>query len=592
MTADELPDMTGLLPTTSVWRNIKRPGSDMDIVATLTHLFMCKTQPHKCQIRNTSSIICRKIYKSRVVSALVRDIRMRLRTDHLFISQTHDTNLTTWIGENQKLVYCAMKEFYVHQLSHCHPLRDVLMEYTPHEQSEHERHSRSTMDAVRDVISRSPDASSALARIEAVCVNACKLAHTHITKLSKGTFEDVFSSTAASWVVKHDSVFVERAARKIGIVHAHSPDDAAHMEKAGLVVYDMMLQGRTKAYVRMGLFDVMGPFEGDDERARRNAGIARNLARFVTSKDPSDRGSFQLAIRMLGELGVMSREGSRELASLFESYELSSMPYNSIVDSIERMRGSCQRDLIISLVFTRTVYRKRGFGQVALTGDVALRQVEARRRLFRVMPWQETPDDVGVVRYCTCGAWAEHVTAYTKKKNDTPLMWMTNYKMDAITGRPQCALNKCQRPLRKMDMIGRCVRIANGKWHALCAKCGVLVELSYPRPGTAELIGQLTGIGPDCGYHYLADRQHGQQQQRHHGIIMPQDQIKEGRECFIHIVARLAGPHLTPAPKVAATMRRRVVRMNTERGALATNPSKRLAVVSEAASSCLHSVPP
>ena len=167
--ATELPDLTHLFPYADIW-NKYRPMSDY-VAWLINHIFLCKTQAHRCLIRSIATVLDQHKNESSSLIQLIMDIlavhllgnytgathRPCLRSRALIrsqlmelVSRTHD-DIIEWIDQNQHMVYIAFREFMHDQMARTGSLRGLLLETSW--QMENEMYCKFACDMTRVVIS-------------------------------------------------------------------------------------------------------------------------------------------------------------------------------------------------------------------------------------------------------------------------------------------------------------------------------------------------------------------------------------------------------------------------------------------------------
>jgi len=538
--AGDLPSVTTLLPEGSLWRDIKNTG---DVVGELVHLLICKTQNQKCQIRNMSSIICKKMERHRAIVPFIKDIiyaslmglysharvhppfikRMRLRADHILIKNLDHSIFARWIMEHEKIVYYALKEFYIFQVSYCAPIALALDREPKHRL--HKDLVKTAMDRVRLSVSLAPTPAHAMAESALVCHVACNIGHRHLLKLKKGRFESIVSAKMISWLCKRHPQLLPRRMRP---PIPNNNNNQNRFPASIALAAEALLSGRRCAYRDWDLLNSGAGANHDSEeklldqisRTARifannlNEGCQENILLLEHQQTP-DAATADCA-------PIVSRGTAQLLTKLIHDYQIMEIADNSIEKRAAQIFAVSPRDFAVCIVLLRMAHRNASFAVMPLTKDIAQRQIQVRRSLLRVHPWEPTPPDVGLVRYCTCGHWAENVTipartastgssaavgtavGASKTETGVPSPWMRSYKANAVNERLMCSMPFCGRYLKSINMIGRCVRIdtsgLGGGWTAICVICGCLTELCRPRFNTAgRLGGYLSEIGPYCG---------------------------------------------------------------------------------------------
>jgi hypothetical protein len=150
-------------------------------------------------------------------------------------------------------------------------------------------------------------------------------------------------------------------------------------------------------------------------------------------------------------------------------------------------------DIGVICMFFHFYEHSKFFQTVPLTRNVARNQVRALRCRAMLMPYQATPKDIGLKRFCGCGrifdplvAGPEYITSMYSKGE------LAAY--DLIRKVKRCLKGTtrfCDKPPMVMDMVGKAARIGK-TWYVVCVICGSLTI--WRKESYCEL-------GPTCGCH-------------------------------------------------------------------------------------------
>jgi hypothetical protein len=152
-----------------------------------------------------------------------------------------------------------------------------------------------------------------------------------------------------------------------------------------------------------------------------------------------------------------------------------------------------EMDIAVICMFFHFYEHSKFFQTVPLTRDIARNQVRALRCRSMLMPYQETPPDIGLKRFCGCGrifdplvAGPEYITSMYSKGE------LAAY--DLIRKIKRCLKGStrfCDKPPMVINMVGRAARIGK-TWYVLCVICGSLTI--WRKESYCEM-------GPTCGCH-------------------------------------------------------------------------------------------
>ncbi len=152
-----------------------------------------------------------------------------------------------------------------------------------------------------------------------------------------------------------------------------------------------------------------------------------------------------------------------------------------------------EMDVAIICMFFHFYEHSDFFRTVKLTPSVAQNQIRALRCRMMMLPYQETPGDIGVKRFCGCGrifdplvAGPEDITSMYSKGE------IAAY--DLMRGMKRCLKGTtrfCDKRPMEVDMVGTAARIGK-TWYVVCVICGSLTI--WRKESYCEL-------GPTCGCH-------------------------------------------------------------------------------------------
>jgi len=153
-----------------------------------------------------------------------------------------------------------------------------------------------------------------------------------------------------------------------------------------------------------------------------------------------------------------------------------------------------ERDIAILCMFFH-FYKHATFMQtVGLPREVKEQQIRALKARMGLREIDMPPADLGVMRYCGCGAWTESIVSSPEKVATIYAKGEYGAAFDLVSGIKRCQLAKtrfCGRRLNEIDMIGRAVRMGKS-WYVVCVICGIITL--WRRESHCDL-------GPTCGCH-------------------------------------------------------------------------------------------
>lgn len=239
--ATELVDLTNLVLRGNIWRDVRPTTKDR--VSHMVHLLFTKTRHHKCLVRNIEDILRDYCSSDPLLKCLVKDIlhismlgnfktakvrpgflaRMYIRRDSLVFFHADDRHTMQWFKENQRLLWYALKEYYLYTVDMTPAVLQRVKTSQWH--GEHAFGVRACLDKVRAAMcvdfraqSRIAAANSSPILKTSVFKTCPKLmvqvrgivSKTHaaqlkyMTKLRKGSFAQVLFKEMRSWDSRED----------------------------------------------------------------------------------------------------------------------------------------------------------------------------------------------------------------------------------------------------------------------------------------------------------------------------------------------------------------------------------------------------
>jgi hypothetical protein len=473
-----LPDFIPLIDVGNIWYDV-RPKED-SIVSALIHFFACKTQHHKCQVRNFVSIIYDYYLQYPVIIDLVRKyllITMLGNYDSakfrpcfqkrmeivLSFNEVSNDSLFIWMFEHESLVYCATKEFYMYSVELNYTL-DKYLSMTS-DWVAVKNATRDSLDCVRGILSRYELGSTQ--RYELI-EKELKLMHqeslVYITKLKKAPFLDII---IAEFNKYHEKKIIVKA----------STDTQSSESKL------------------------------DDE----TRDTINNVCKYLKVVRPdSDK---YIELRWLKIFGI-SEKGLSLIRDLYYGYEKLDIADNAIIKRIDEIYKSNSQDFHIIKTYFKALKEEFSYKRYKLSSDHAQRQVDALRARHIIHPWESFPEEIDIFYFCkNCKRWAHPIVDGNNTKSLTNIYaigcekTLCDIELDTIyCGKQTSSLaikklrdngdyqkeelddEKSARTIRKhkdtklctdtpltpVSMIGW-IQELDGKLYALCEVCGCLI---------------------------------------------------------------------------------------------------------------------
>ncbi len=555
----ELPDLSTLLPMANMWHEI-RPVQKENVVCEMIHLLLCKTQHHKCQIRNIIRILW--IYAGRhgILIKLIKDIvhvslmgnwphadyrpsfltRMELRRSSiLFMNEVGFDESINWMSIHRRIVYFSLKEYYLYLLSFCSPAESVLRETQYHDL--HKESVFRVMDTIRHMIDqhcglRTPSSvvmpliESELKRVHNDCLK-------FLTKLRKGNFVRVVLAKLKTWTIPflkkkmkesfdllklsanslllpcdhhHHRVWVPRNAgtppSSCSILLELQPEflarvlmnlDLRSLAMASLTCRQINMMCNEPIVLRRSIAVSVPP--GTFGITQIDLGDAALRAITLAAQYSAARDDGWFDARWLPALG-MTREGYEAVKQLYLYYDWKDGPDNAISKRFLPIYEHSPRDFAVFYAFVSEVVRCQNIEVRPLDVGTIRHQIEALRMRVGIKPWEPTPDDIGTRHYCAgCARWADVVVIPEASDTNVYALGLASASYDAINRILHCKRNMtpgCCLPLRTFNMIGVVVRMSGTKRPSKWYALCATCGIL-----TAWSEDRMTSKGPDCGAH-------------------------------------------------------------------------------------------
>jgi len=166
--AHDLIDMTNLLNSTSIWRDVKTGKANE--ISKLEHMFLGKMLHQKCKIRNVRKMISDETEERPIMTYLMRDnVFMTMsggypicktrpsfpaqillkQMSSIFVTKPYSYFLD-WVEHNRRMIFSSGKEFFFYQLGFVPPVRELMIDTMMYER--HETGIRKYLDKFRKSI--------------------------------------------------------------------------------------------------------------------------------------------------------------------------------------------------------------------------------------------------------------------------------------------------------------------------------------------------------------------------------------------------------------------------------------------------------
>ncbi|KKL72763.1 hypothetical protein LCGC14_2081670, partial [marine sediment metagenome] len=370
-----LPDLTPCIDMGNIWYDVRPKPRIENITCALIHIIACKTQSHKCQLRNFMRILQGYFQKYPEMIEIFRmlieismlgnylhagyrpcfEIRLEIRKSFQERNILNNNYFFLWMMENEQLVYYATKEMYVFMVESQYIL-DVIMKET------------SYWDEIKKSIIKAMDMSRT-----AICTLNC-----------------------FSWEKQYS--FTEILDKDLKQIHQH--DMLPHISKLKKAIYlDMMVQEMTKYHekyiinknstaIQSSEMLLSAYFINDDDDIDGTEEYMQILSdmQFVIDSRCTDKETNQIELKWL-KCFKISEKGFEEIRLLLFDYECKDIADNAINRRLDRIYKNSKYDFHMIHVFFKLIQEKKSFGNFKLSYDYAKNQIFALRSKYSILPW-------------------------------------------------------------------------------------------------------------------------------------------------------------------------------------------------------------
>ena len=416
----DLPDVSGCLQYGSVWYRQDGRAHAGTIMEALVHLIVCKTQPHKCKVRNLSQILyeyaCVHPQLMTILRAIITvsllgnyahaetrpDFATRLHVVYTMRPDVADDRvLFHWIMDNEGIVYGVLKEFYRYTVSLRPGFEITLMETTYWRTVS--RAVQHGMDRVRamlplivtggTVTGRAPPQSGATTSTEVqagdpVMYRACMVAASEYLGLMR-----------------------ERA--ELPMIHKLRRAPFSDTLAFEMTHYFNLKIMNPKIVRPQSSLTALAVSIGRDTAEF----VLRAMSRVVHERVPRHRQSEPIELGWLAFFGV-SHAGLSALRALAYDFELKDIADNAVTNRIANLYTRNPRDFHLIHIFFVLVQDWRGTQSFDLPRNYTDAQTAALHAKWKIPPWKTLPSSADTFYYCpACGRWLADVVDAEKPKS-------------------------------------------------------------------------------------------------------------------------------------------------------------------------------
>ena len=506
----DLPDLTPCICLGSIWYDSKPKARVQTIISALIHIIGCKTQGHKCQLRNFIKIL--GVYFKKYPS-MIELFRMILETsmmgnyphthhrprfeqriwirksfkDRYYLS---NENFFKWISQNDQFVYYATKEFYMFTVEREWVLDKFMCE-------------TNNWDDMKKSIKEAMD----VARTR---INSDTYPHVNNFKFIHKDLKEIHQKTLPFITKLKKTGFLNKCLQEMNHYHELK---IINKWSTAIQTSEMLL---SEYFKKENELDVEAYIE-----------FLTNM-KFIV--DRMIKGH-TIETKWLKCFRI-SEEGYNLIRELYFEYECEDIADNALSRRIDKIYKNKPYDFHLIRVFFRMIQENHALEVYPLSCDYAENQLAALRSKYCILPWETLPDSIDEFYYCSvCQKWLHPIVDPTVAKT-RPNVYAQGFEKtlyDHASGKLYCGKQNtsinvrklmdsgvyyiegeiedlaaariirryketarcCDTPLRSVHMLG-VVQKLNGKLWALCEICGVLTQWEGAK---------FDNLGFTCGRH-------------------------------------------------------------------------------------------
>jgi hypothetical protein len=414
--AGNLPNLTECMFVGNLYYDVRPKPKTVALSHALIHIFACKTQPQKCQIRNFVNILHKYVLSFPMIGRLYREIvRVSLlgNYEHATIrphfemrmqiyeesnpKNYNELDFFHWMVDNDKLLFQITKEFHLFTVQLDMTVDDLMQENNP------------SWRQIKDIICASTDICRLILKTDMLKRQCFMWKSTRELFLSAApeSFEQTREWKLLMQQIQSNEVTIESEALFTTIIQdqmtfMHNQSKQISCTKLKKGSYLDVISTYTEGFFETRIINQRSTIKHNSEMIFEKSLLERiNLiARVLIHKHSTGElkdGRVQLFY--LKAFGV-NRQAYHIICKLQYLYENFDLPDNAVTKYLKFLYDEHERDFHLFHVFLRAIIYHRMFRRHALPLDYYLSQRRAILAKAMKMPWEDMDPDDDIYYYC------------------------------------------------------------------------------------------------------------------------------------------------------------------------------------------------
>lgn len=466
--AGNLPNLTECMFVGNLYYDVRPKPKTVALPHALIHIFACKTQPQKCQIRNFVNILYKYIQSFPMIGQLYREIiRVSLLGNYEHASvrphfelrmqiyeesnpkNYNELEFFHWLLDNDKLVFQMTKEFHMFTVQSDMTVDNLMQENNP------------SWKRVKEIIRDSIDMCRLILRVD-MLKRKCygwRITRDTFLALKPDSFEETRDWRTLTKQVHSDTVSIETQQLFISIIQdqvvfMHNQAKQASCAKLKKGSYLDVIAAYTEGFFETRIVDQRSTIKHNSEMRFSARFLERiNLiARYMVYKHSTGLlADGKVQIFYLKAFGI-SKPAYHLLCKIQYMYEHFDLPDNAVTKYLKWLYVNHELDFHLFHVFLRAITYHRMFRRHALPLDYYLSQRRAILAKRMKMPWEDMNPDDDLYHYCpSCKKFKNPVSDFMT--NHSPKNMYThgceNVIYDVFQNRLYCTKNSVPSSIKR-----------------------------------------------------------------------------------------------------------------------------------------------
>jgi hypothetical protein len=416
--AGNLPNMTSCMFVGNLYYDVRPKPKTVALPHALIHIFACKTQPQKCQLRNFVNILYKYVEKFPIIAKLYREIvrvsllgnyeHARVRPHFELRMKIYEecnpanynpTDFFHFLLDNDKMIFQMTKEFHMFTVESDLAIDDLMQEKNP------------SWKNIKGIVCDAMDICRSILKMDAV-KNRCfgwKTIRQELLSMRPELLDQTRAWKQAMDQIKR-GVLNEDSSSLFVLMHdqmtfSHNRSKQISCAKLRKGSYLDVIGHYIDVFFETKITDQNSTKQNNSEMHFSKAMIERiNLvARSIVHQHSNGKLKDGKVPLFYLKAFAISKEGYALLCKIEYLYEKHNVPDNAINKYLKFFYNSCKRDFHLFHVLLKSVIHYRMFKRHALSLDYYQNQRRALLVKRFKMPWQDFEAHDDIYYYCpTC----------------------------------------------------------------------------------------------------------------------------------------------------------------------------------------------